>query len=401
MVPESSYKIAQRDMNVIFFSAHFPDCSAHFCRNLKDLGACVLGIGDAPYETLGDYLKGGLNDYYRVCSMENYDEVLRAVGYFTHRFGKIDRFESLTEHWLETEARIRTDFNIYGTRTDFIANLRQKSKMKEFFRKSGVKTVDFVPCEDQAAAARFAAKAGYPLIAKPDKGSGASQTHKIGNALELENFFKNKTPDVPFILEEFIDGDIVTYDGLVDRHGTIQFATSHYFEQGIMDVVNNDDHVFYFSNKGAPTEVDEAGRKIVKAFDVRERFFHIELFKSRKNGEIVSLEVNMRPGGGWIPDAINFAYDMDIYREWANMLVNNRFSGPHAAKYCVGYAGRKDHKRYTHTHAAIIRKFGVKIVKHAVIEPIFSRVVGNYGYQFRSPSLPEVKEMIAFIQETH
>jgi len=42
--------------------------------------------------------------------MHNYDEMLRALGYFTHRYGKIDRIDSLNEYWLETEARLRTDF---------------------------------------------------------------------------------------------------------------------------------------------------------------------------------------------------------------------------------------------------------------------------------------------------
>ena len=48
--------------------------------------------------------------------MHNYDELLRACGYFTHRYGKIDRLDSHTEYWMETEARLRTDFNVPGPR---------------------------------------------------------------------------------------------------------------------------------------------------------------------------------------------------------------------------------------------------------------------------------------------
>ena len=50
--------------------------------------------------------------------MNDYDQLLRAVAYLTFRHGKIDRFESHIEYWLNTEARIRSDFNIPGIRQD-------------------------------------------------------------------------------------------------------------------------------------------------------------------------------------------------------------------------------------------------------------------------------------------
>lgn len=70
--------------------------------------------------------------------MHDYDQILRACGYFTHRYGKIDRFESHNEYWLETDARIRTDFNIYGIKSEEIKNVRLKSRMKRQFEKAGV-----------------------------------------------------------------------------------------------------------------------------------------------------------------------------------------------------------------------------------------------------------------------
>lgn len=92
-------------MNFVFFSVHFPDFIREFSHHLHQFGVRVLGIGDTDYHTLDDRLKESLTEYYRVSNLGNYDEVLRAVGYFTHKYGKIDRFESLNEHWLELEAR--------------------------------------------------------------------------------------------------------------------------------------------------------------------------------------------------------------------------------------------------------------------------------------------------------
>jgi hypothetical protein len=137
-------------MNFIFHSPHFPANSADFCHNLKVAGANVLGIGDAGYDSLGDRLKASLSEYYRVNNMEDYGEVLRAVGYFTHKYGRIDRFESLNEYWLSLEAAIRTDFNIPGVKNEFIDNLNHKSRMKKYFHDSGVRTVRAAPCRDEA-----------------------------------------------------------------------------------------------------------------------------------------------------------------------------------------------------------------------------------------------------------
>ena len=82
-------------MNFVFVSPNFPTDFAQFCVGLKENGANVLGIGDAPYHELRDDLKWALTEYYRVDSLENYDEMIRAVGYFTGRYGKMDWIESI------------------------------------------------------------------------------------------------------------------------------------------------------------------------------------------------------------------------------------------------------------------------------------------------------------------
>ena len=95
--------------NFIFISPNFPENYWHFCRELKNNGLNVLGIGDAPYDYLCPELKDSLNGYYKVGSLENYDEVCRAVDFFRNKYGEIDWLESNNEYWLERDARLRTD----------------------------------------------------------------------------------------------------------------------------------------------------------------------------------------------------------------------------------------------------------------------------------------------------
>ncbi|MBO7671028.1 MAG: carbamoylphosphate synthase large subunit, partial [Oscillospiraceae bacterium] len=77
-------------MNYIFISPAYPVTCTSFCEALHELGVRVLGIGDVPFDALNDRLKNALTEYYYVQSLEDYDQVYRAVAFFIHRYGRID-----------------------------------------------------------------------------------------------------------------------------------------------------------------------------------------------------------------------------------------------------------------------------------------------------------------------
>lgn len=110
-----------RTLNVVFLSPHFPPNFHRFCVGLREVGATVLGIGDTPFEELRPELCDALRDCYRVDDLHRYDDLVRAMGWLTHRHGKIDRIDSLNEYWLATEAALRTDFDIAGVTSALIA----------------------------------------------------------------------------------------------------------------------------------------------------------------------------------------------------------------------------------------------------------------------------------------
>ena len=190
---------------------------------------------------------------------------------------------------------------------------------------------------------------------------------------------------------------VVTYDGIVDRSGEVVFAASTRYDQSVMEVVNRDSHMSYVCRPVMEPAIEEAGRKILKAFDVRERFFHIELFQANKDGKIIALEVNMRPPGAWICDAMNYAYDADVYAIWADMVVKDAAGPAPSGKYFTGYASRKDHIDYRHDHAAVLAAHGKIIVHHQRIEEVFSKAMGDYAYQLRAKELPDLRAAIDFI----
>mgnify|MGYP003262595827 FL=1 len=125
--------------NFVFLSPNFPTNYWQFCRELKNNGLNVLGIGDQPYDELSSQLKDSLNEYYKVSSLENYDEVYRAVAFFIFRYGRIDWLESNNEYWLERDARLRTDFHIEsGFQAADMDRIKYKSRMKAYYERAGI-----------------------------------------------------------------------------------------------------------------------------------------------------------------------------------------------------------------------------------------------------------------------
>jgi len=387
-------------MNYVYFSPHFPPNYYNFCVALKKFGATLLGLGDLNYNELRPELKSAFTEYFKVEDMHNYNQLLRAMGYFTWKHGKIQGIDSNNEYWLETEAKLRTDFNIDGIRLHELDIIKQKSQMKRVFQNAGVSVARGRVIDTFDDALEFIQEVGYPVVGKPDKGVGAANTYKISDENELRFFFETK-PDILYIMEEFIKGDIESFDGLTDKFGNLLFYTGHAYDSGVMEVVNNDTHVSYFSFRDIPKDLEEAGRKIIKAFKVKSRFFHFEFFRLHNSGKLVALEVNMRPPGGFTTDMFNYACDFDIYQEWASVVVNNKMTAPFTRKYHVCYVSRKFTKNYILSHDEVMSKYGAMIIHNDHVPDVLAPALGNYAYILRGKELEPVLSAQKNIQQLH
>ena len=384
-------------MNFVFLSPHFPPNYYLFCRRLKEAGFTVLAIGEPEFGELGPELREALTWYYKVDNLHNYEELKGACQFFTERFGKIDRIDSLNEYWLETEARLRTEFGVYGVQNDTIADIRHKSRMKKIFAAAGIPHARGRVVHSPAEVLALAKETRFPVIVKPDDGMGAAFTYKLKNAAQVDEFFAGK-PDREFIAEEFISGDIVTFDGLADRDGKIVFCTSHVYGEGVMETVLADSHIYYYSTREIPADLEKAGRKLAAAFNVRERFFHFEFFR-RKDGSLCALEVNIRPPGGFTVDMFNYSCDLDVYALWARVMTGKPVSVDYARKYFCCYIGRKHRLSYKHSEEEILLELGPSLLQHDELPPVLARAMGDRGYIVRAETLPEIMKAVKFIQE--
>ena len=391
-------------MNFIFISPNFPHTYWQFCDRLRRNGVNVLGIGDAPYDGLEPPLKAALTEYYRVDSLEDYDQVYRAVAFFTFKYGRIDWIESMNEYWLEQDARLRQDFNVTtGIQSDRIANIKNKSSMKRIYLQAGIPTARQHVVSDLAAARAFIGEVGYPVIVKPDVGVGATATWKLESDRDLEAFYADK-PAVPYVMEEFIEGEICSYDAILDSRCEPLFESMTVWPP-VMDIVNRDLDLMYYTCPKVPEALRDLGRKTVKTFGVDRRFVHLEFFRLTKErpglgkkGDFAALEVNMRPAGGYTPDMMNFAHSTDVYQIYADMAAFDERRLPESREhaYCV-YASRKDGHTYRHTHEEIMAKYGSRMVMQEEMPPMNWPQMGRYMYTARLGTFEETKEFIEYV----
>lgn len=378
-------------MNVVFISPHFPLYFHNFCSRLKNRGVNVLGIGDAQYSEISNETKESLSEYYRVNSLENYDEVYKAVAYYISKYGRIDFVESQNEYWLETDARIRSDFNICsGTKFEDLAVMKYKSKMKAVYESVGLNVARYCLIDNFENALNFIDAVGYPVVVKPDNGVGATSTYKLNNQAELEYFFATKDERI-YIMEEYVNGHVETFDGITDSNKNVLIANSTIMLNSIMDNVNEHCDTAFCNRFVAGSDIEEIGTKVVKAFDTRSRFFHFEFFRLDsdkeglgKKGDLVGLEVNMRAPGAYMPDMINFSYESDVYTIWADMVIYDKCFIELKQKYLVAYIGRRNDIGYMFDHDQLISQFGGNIMLDVDVPEVLSAAMGNHVYMVRT-----------------
>lgn len=372
--------------NFIFISPNFPTAYWKFCAELKNNGLRVLGIGDSPYEELTPELRDSLYEYYKVNDLEHYEEVFRAVAFFTFKYGKIDFLESNNEYWLEKDAMLRTEFNIPGLKVADMHKIKHKSAMKAYYAKAGIPTARYHLVEGYDDAVEFANKVGYPVVVKPDNGVGANNTYRLHSDEDVRRFIDTKDDNI-YVMEEMVKGVVCTYDAIIGSQGQPLFESGNVTPLSLMDVVNEKGEALYYLHKDVPEDIRHVGLRTVKAFEVRSRFVHLEFFRLTedqeglgKKGDLIGLEVNMRPAGGFTPDMYNYAYETDVYKIWADMIAFDKSTKPLGNRRFCAFVGRRDGKNYALDHNAICAKYGDRIKIHTRMPDVLSDCMGNIVY---------------------
>ena len=394
--------------NFILISPHFPRTYYQFAQALKNNGFRVLGIGDAPYHELPYELQNALTEFYSCYDMENFENEKRAVQYFIDKYGPIDYLESNNEYWLSRDAELRQIFNIpNGVRPDELQYWQHKSMMKKHYKEAGVKTAGYILISDKDALLAFIKKVGYPVFIKPDIGVGAADDYKIKNENDVDDFFSRKDPNITYICEQFITGNIVSFDGIADADSNVVFCASNVFPPSVADVVKQNGDLFYYTMNEVPEDLKDVGQRTIKAFDVKQRFFHLEFFRLTKavkgvgkRNDLVALETNMRPAGGYTPDMLNYSQSLSCYQIYGDIMAfNENRQDMNKEKYFCACASRRNNCNYVHSDQEVLEVFRGHVKWFGHYPQALSSAMGNRFFMANFLSIDELLEFKAFAEE--
>ena len=325
--------------HVVFVGPDLFSAYTDMVRGLSQAGAIVTGVGHSPLRRLDPRLHRRLTHYVRVSSLLDVQAVLEAVRKIDRR-RTVDQIETGDESLVLITAQVRETLGLPGLSIRSATLCRDKPAMKETLRQAGV------PCAASTAASslhelrEFAEREGYPLILKPRAALGGLGTYKVESASELEKAaVQLQVPQGASVaVEEFVEGHEGFYDTLsVDGEPVHEFI-SHYYPNVLPALENR--HVapqIAATNRVELDSYDELrrmGRKVIRALGIDTAATHMEWFFGPKG--LKFSEIGARPPGERIWDLYSVGNDLDMWFEWAAVMLYGRRGARASRRYATG-----------------------------------------------------------------
>lgn len=322
-------------MHVVFLSPGFPAEMPLFVRGLREVGAKVFGVGDQPAQALPPEARGALDDYLQVRSFG--DEAAAVAEIHAWLRGRsVDRVECMWERLMYLAATLRETFGLPGMSRAQTEVFRDKESMKQAVERAGLRVPRHGRAKSRHEAWAAVERVGFPAIVKPIDGAGSVDTHRCNDRDEFERALGLTRHVDEISVEEYIDGEELTYD-TVCADGRILFENVAWYRPKPMILAKNawismQNIVLRDLTQDLPRPGVELGRGVLKALGFETGFTHMEWFRT-PSGEAVFGEIGGRPAGARLVHAMNYSCDVDLFRGWAEVACYGRLSQDTTKKY--------------------------------------------------------------------
>jgi hypothetical protein len=236
-----------------------------------------------------------------------YEEVLEILGANAPRF---DRIVSFSELELLDAARLRETLGVPGPRYDEVLRVRDKIRMKEAVQAGGVR----VPAHMHAArAVREQPSWNGRTVLKPLDGAFSENVQVYPSAAEAVAAIRDGSHGIRnfdvdrYELEEFVEGDVIYFDGLVVEGVLIAVVASRYVGSCLGYAAGEPLGSVQFDADAALRSWADA---CVTAVGLHTSSFHLEAILATDGP--VFLEIAGRVGGGEVVECFERATGMHM-----------------------------------------------------------------------------------------
>ncbi|MDH3733297.1 MAG: ATP-grasp domain-containing protein [Gemmatimonadota bacterium] len=322
-------------MNVLMLSPGYPAEMQYFTRALAEVGASVIGLGDQPKTALPEIAREAVGRHVQVRSLVDEEDVLRVVRELAAET-PIHRVECLWEPYMILAARLREALELPGMTVAETIPFRDKEVMKQVLDAAGIRTPRHGSATTVAECRDAAERIGYPLIVKPIAGAGSADTYRIDSPEELERIFPALRHVPQVSVEEFVEGEDMTFDTVCVGGEIAHYNICRYRPRALESKQHEwlSPQTFALRDVSAPELSSGRGMgfAVLEALGFRTGYTHMEWYAT-PSGEAVFGEIAARPPGVRTVDLINFACDIDTYRGWAEAIVHAEWTQPIERKY--------------------------------------------------------------------
>jgi len=347
-------------MNVLIISPGYPGEMPSFTKGLAAVGVRVFGIGDQPKAALPASVREVLSGFLQVPSLWDDDGVIEAVKSWKG-MARIHRVECLWEPGMIMAARLRVALGAPGLSVAETVPYRDKEQMKLELDKHGIRTPKHFLAETVSQCWDAAQEIGFPLILKPVDGAGSADTYRINDMDELRGVLPKLGHVSKVSVEEFVDGDEFTFDTICAAGKVLYYNVAWYRPRPLVARSREwiSPQVIALRDMDEPLlqEGIKMGFEVIKALKFQSGFSHMEWYR-KADGEVVFGEIGARPPGAHQVDQMNYACDIDVFKEWANAVCFGRFD----AKVKRGYNVATIYKR-ARGNGTIFRMEGQEVLE--------------------------------------
>ncbi len=253
-------------------------------------------------------------------SVWNLDHLVQGFAYLMKNH-QIDAVIALDDFDVEKAAMIRETYRIPGMGQTTHRYFRDKLAMRQQAKDNGISVPEFSSIFNDAKLHQFTQDVPGPWVLKPRSEASASGIKKINSADELWPAVENLGDErYKFLLESFKPGDVYHVDCLVYNKEIVFSCFSKYLSPPMK--VSHEGGVFRTKtldkNSDEARGLNEINREVLTKFGIKNGATHSEYIRGT-DGRYYFLETSSRVGGAHIPDMVEAATGVNIWREWAKL----------------------------------------------------------------------------------
>ncbi len=272
----------------------------------------------------------------------NMDHMIEGIQYLL-KDKIITKVIALDDFDVEKAALVRETFRISGMGQTTHRYFRDKLAMRQQAKDHKILCPSFTPIFNDEILREFIAENPAPWVLKPRSEASATGIKKITDDPQLweviDSLGKNR---FQFLLESFKPGQVFHVDSLIFDKKVIFTSCSAYLQTPME--VSHGGGVFRTQTIDEKSkdfkDLESRNEKVIKKFGLHYGATHTEFIKSEEDGKFYFLETSARVGGAHIPDMVEAATGINIWREWAQLetalLNGKKYSLP---KVKNGYGG--------------------------------------------------------------